>query len=186
MYRCDICGRELATPQGLRGHKTFLHGLTKDKITSGTSSLEATQQPPLNYQRIQGLEGVVAELVEELGDYRRRLESVESKAGKVPEHSHNTRHSHSELTELVNAFERMPSKHGYEAITLYGGLGNLIDTLQACCKFMADYGDILRRLKAAVEQQEAKQRGLTCTAYDNICSLNICSLNKWNKESKLP
>jgi hypothetical protein len=27
MVKCELCGRQFKTPQGLRGHKTFFHGL---------------------------------------------------------------------------------------------------------------------------------------------------------------
>jgi hypothetical protein len=41
---CEICGKEFKTTQGLRGHKTFVHGITKDKSDSVTEP--ATEREP--------------------------------------------------------------------------------------------------------------------------------------------
>ena len=43
MVKCELCGREFKTMQGLRGHKTFVHGESKNPLILSVGS-SATQQ----------------------------------------------------------------------------------------------------------------------------------------------
>ena len=43
MVKCELCGRECKTMQGLRGHKTFVHGESKNPLILSVGS-SATQQ----------------------------------------------------------------------------------------------------------------------------------------------
>ena len=43
MVNCEICGRECKNTQGLRGHKTFVHGITSNNKRPVTRL--ATEQP---------------------------------------------------------------------------------------------------------------------------------------------
>ena len=40
VVKCEICGREFKTTQGLRGHKTFVHQMTGSSKPRATSAIE--------------------------------------------------------------------------------------------------------------------------------------------------
>ena len=104
MYKCEFCGKESATPQGLRGHKTFQHGLTKDKVTGGTTRLEATEQPlfATTQQRLLQLEQQFEDLVEQVGELE-----LERNNNKVPAHSHTCEVSRSDLQHVATVVEKL-------------------------------------------------------------------------------
>ena len=40
VVKCEMCGREFKTTQGLRGHKTFVHQMTSSSKPRATQALE--------------------------------------------------------------------------------------------------------------------------------------------------
>ena len=44
MVKCDLCGREFKTTQGLRGHKTFFHQQAQFAADTGSVAPPATQE----------------------------------------------------------------------------------------------------------------------------------------------
>ena len=47
MIVCEICGKKFKNAQGLRGHKTFVHGITGSKIPK-TPAIQSTSEQQLN------------------------------------------------------------------------------------------------------------------------------------------
>ena len=71
MVECELCGRLFKNPQGLRGHKTFFHGIRANhnkEIKPGHSRvLEETRnkEEPSNFQnRVVKMESAIVELKE--------------------------------------------------------------------------------------------------------------------------
>lgn len=117
MAKCEICGKELKTTQGLRGHKTFVHHITSTTDEQPAARLGTEQQLSELDDRLDKLElitGVreqsaldrlmgntdtpltkqLSELAEQVTQYS---EQVEALAEQV-KHSHVTR-------EMLSAYE---------------------------------------------------------------------------------
>ncbi len=58
MVTCDLCGKEVKTAQGLRGHKTFIHGIAGSNTQQPVARLATEQQVSLLEDRLQQLERV--------------------------------------------------------------------------------------------------------------------------------
>lgn len=58
MVTCELCGRQVKTAQALRGHKTFIHGITGSNTQRPVSQLDSEQQVSLLEDRLQQLERV--------------------------------------------------------------------------------------------------------------------------------
>ena len=83
MVTCEICGRQFKNTQGLRGHKTFVHG---NSSPSGAAATEAATEPQLSK-----LEG--------------RLEKLEYITGLKEEHiSDDTLNTEKPFTEKLAEF----------------------------------------------------------------------------------
>lgn len=58
MVQCDLCGKEVKNTQGLRGHKTFVHGITGSNTQQAVARLASEQRVRLLEDRLQQLERV--------------------------------------------------------------------------------------------------------------------------------
>lgn len=60
MIVCEICGKKFKNAQGLRGHKTFVHGITGSKIPK-TPAIAPTNEPQLSSleERLKRLELII-------------------------------------------------------------------------------------------------------------------------------
>ncbi len=58
MVTCELCGKELKNTQGLRGHKTFIHGITGSSTEKPVTQVATEQQISLLEDRLQQLERV--------------------------------------------------------------------------------------------------------------------------------
>jgi hypothetical protein len=142
MVSCEICGKEFKNTQGLRGHKTFVHGQTSNTeiatgVTTGQRISKLEQQPSST------------QLLSELED---RLEQLSADSQNIPEHSHP--HTHSEPSELKDLIKAVC---GYEAPYLVSvGKGSLVKRIEVLEKFMSEYGDMLVLCKKWHEAERAK------------------------------
>lgn len=73
VVKCEICGREFKTTQGLRGHKTFVHQMTGSSKPRATSAIEQlTSKLELLDERLTNLSSKVekqAEQQKRFGEY---------------------------------------------------------------------------------------------------------------------
>ncbi len=73
VVKCEICGREFKTTQGLRGHKTFVHQMTGSSKPRATSAIEQlTSTLKLLDERLSSLHKRVDKQTEQqkrLGEY---------------------------------------------------------------------------------------------------------------------
>jgi len=58
MVTCELCGKQVKTAQALRGHKTFIHGITGSNTQQPVARLANEQQVSLLEDRLQQLERV--------------------------------------------------------------------------------------------------------------------------------
>ena len=58
MVTCELCGKQVKTAQALRGHKTFIHGITGSNTEQPVARLATDQQVSLLEDRLQKLERV--------------------------------------------------------------------------------------------------------------------------------
>jgi len=58
MVTCELCGKQVKTAQALRGHKTFIHGITGSNTQRPVTRLASEQQVSLLEDRLQRLERV--------------------------------------------------------------------------------------------------------------------------------
>ena len=58
MVTCELCGKQVKTAQALRGHKTFIHGITGSNTQQPVARLATEQQVSLLEDRLQQLERV--------------------------------------------------------------------------------------------------------------------------------
>jgi len=56
MVKCELCGKEVKTAQALRGHKTFIHGITGSNTQQPVARLASEQQVSKVEDRLQQLE----------------------------------------------------------------------------------------------------------------------------------
>lgn len=56
MVTCELCGKEVKTAQALRGHKTFIHGITGSNTQQPVARLGSEQQVSLLEDRLSKLE----------------------------------------------------------------------------------------------------------------------------------
>ena len=89
---CEICGKEVRTPQGLRGHKTFVHGLGRrtEAVRSGT-----------NQEGVRGDE-------EETPTERRRDKTVEDRSRETPRGNKTVEGRSRKATGSANPTDKTP------------------------------------------------------------------------------
>jgi len=77
MIQCELCGKAMRTTQGLRGHKTFVHGLYANH---DNPAAELTFR-----QRIDENRSLVKSESSSISDYRDRLDKPENEANSNTE-----------------------------------------------------------------------------------------------------
>ncbi len=70
MIQCELCGKGMRTTQGLRGHKTFIHGLY---VNHDNPAAELTFR-----QRVDENRSLVKSESNSISDYRDRLDKLKS------------------------------------------------------------------------------------------------------------
>ena len=68
MVTCELCGKQVKTAQALRGHKTFIHGITGSNTQQPVARLATEQQVSILEDRLQKLEQVTGLRESEPGD----------------------------------------------------------------------------------------------------------------------
>ena len=72
MVTCELCGKQVKTTQALRGHKTFVHGITGSNTQQPVARLASEHQLSLTEDKLQKLEQVTglceSELLDKLSD----------------------------------------------------------------------------------------------------------------------
>jgi len=68
MVKCELCGKEVKTAQALRGHKTFIHGITGSGTEQPVARVSTEQQVSKLEDRLQKLERVTGLRETEPGD----------------------------------------------------------------------------------------------------------------------
>ncbi len=68
MVKCELCGKEVKTAQALRGHKTFIHGITGSGTEQPVAQVSTKQQVSKLEDRLQKLERVTGLRETEPGD----------------------------------------------------------------------------------------------------------------------
>jgi chromosome segregation ATPase len=58
MVTCELCGKQVKTAQALRGHKTFIHGITGSNAQQPVARLATEQEVSILEDRLQKLERV--------------------------------------------------------------------------------------------------------------------------------
>lgn len=105
MVKCELCGQEFKTTQGLRGHKTFVHHQTgSSKLPAATLATE--QQLNELSSRLEEAEGLaqyaneqVEQISEKVKEFSEQLKELQSSGGAATEQRKVV-----ELQEQVNAF----------------------------------------------------------------------------------
>ena len=114
MVTCELCGKGLRTSQGLRGHKTFVHGLRASHDEQGTTLPHG-----------QLMEESGNEVGAENGEYRDRIEKLESEVLSNSESMVELRRIVKELqNELVSAATRSDTDRVARTVE---ALGNQLD-----------------------------------------------------------
>ena len=75
---CEICGKEFRTPQGLRGHKTFVHGLGRQ-----TEAVEIFRRAIERRREEKVREGDLAPIKKELEEMKRKLQQREEEIKRL-------------------------------------------------------------------------------------------------------
>lgn len=101
-FKCDICGKQLSTPQGLGGHKRLAHGVgtsasasTKERSKNSTTGNATSSSPEEMREHSSEGEGVSLESLEE------RLDRLEARYEK---HTHPGFARSEDFRELKNQF----------------------------------------------------------------------------------
>jgi len=68
MVTCELCGKQVKTTQALRGHRTFVHGITGSNTQQPVARLATEQEVSILEDRLQKLERVTGLRESDLGD----------------------------------------------------------------------------------------------------------------------
>lgn len=75
MVTCELCSKQVKTTQALRGHKTFIHGITGSNTQQPAARVATEQQFSVLEDRLQKLERVTGLRETKLGDLLNNLPS---------------------------------------------------------------------------------------------------------------
>jgi len=99
---CGICGKEFKNTQGLRGHKTFVHGITGSNTQQPVARLASEQQVRLLEDRLQQLERVTGLRESDLDFSLSDTEPLTDRLTNITEHVTKLSDAVSKLSDIVS------------------------------------------------------------------------------------
>ena len=102
MVACNICGKEFKNTQGLRGHKTFIHGITGSNTQQPVTRLASEQQVSMLEDRLEKLERVTGLRESDLGFSLTEDEPLTDKLTNITEQVTKLGDTVSKLSDTVS------------------------------------------------------------------------------------
>jgi len=99
---CEICEKEFKNTQGLRGHKTFVHGITGSNTQQSVARLASEQQVRLLEDRLQQLERVTGLRESDLDFSLSDTEPLTDRLTNIIEHVTKLSDAVSKLSDIVS------------------------------------------------------------------------------------
>jgi chromosome segregation ATPase len=102
MVTCELCGKQVKTAQALRGHKTFIHGITGSNTQQPVARLATEQQVSLLEDRLQQLERVTGLRESDLDFSLSDTEPLTDRLTNITEQVTTLRDAVSKLSDIVS------------------------------------------------------------------------------------
>jgi chromosome segregation ATPase len=102
MVTCELCGKQVKTAQALRGHKTFIHGITGSNTQQPVARLATEQQVSLLEDRLQQLERVTGLRESDLDFSLSDTEPLTDRLTNITEQLTKLRDAVSKLSDIVS------------------------------------------------------------------------------------
>jgi Mg2+ and Co2+ transporter CorA len=102
MVTCELCGKQVKTAQALRGHKTFIHGITGSNTQQPVARVATEQQVSLLEDRLQQLERVTGLRESDLDFSLSDTEPLTDRLTNVTEQVTKLRDTVSKLSDIVS------------------------------------------------------------------------------------
>jgi chromosome segregation ATPase len=102
MVTCELCGKQVKTTQALRGHKTFIHGITGSNTQQPVARLATEQQVSLLEDRLQQLERVTGLRESDLDFSLSDTEPLTDRLTNITEQLTKLRDAVSKLSDIVS------------------------------------------------------------------------------------
>ena len=150
MIQCELCGKVMRTTQGLRGHKTFIHGLYanhdnpaaeltfRQRIDENRSLVKSERNSTNEFRdRLEKLENKVFSNTELLTEVRRTVSELQNQLALVATRSETNRIATKVelLSKGVEKHERWLNPESIDEVLLeiFGGpIGCLEERLRTC------------------------------------------------------
>lgn len=108
MVSCELCGKQLKTAQGLKGHKTFVHGIAGSSTQQPVARLASEQQASILEERLSKLEYITGLREADLDDLLTVTESpLTNKLTTISE----------QLTKLSDTVSKLSQDVGLSKVT---------------------------------------------------------------------
>ncbi len=104
MVTCELCGKQVKTAQALRGHKTFIHGITGSNSQQPVTRVATEQQVSVLEDRLQKLERVTGLRETEVGDL---LNDLLSNTEPLTNKLHNITKQLSKFSDTVSKMSEL-------------------------------------------------------------------------------
>jgi len=105
MVTCELCGKQVKTAQALRGHKTFIHGITGSNTQQPVARLATEQQVSLLEDRLQQLERATGLRESDWNDLLSDTEPLTNKLNSITEQLSKLSDTVSKLSEQVDLIQ---------------------------------------------------------------------------------
>ena len=102
MVTCELCGKQVKTAQALRGHKTFIHGITGSNTQQPVARLASEQQVSILEDRLEKLERVTGLRESDLGFSLTEDEPLTDKLTNITEQVTKLGDTVSKLSDMVS------------------------------------------------------------------------------------